>query len=292
MAEDSNIRIGFPNRVDGAFLSGGAWTGPLPLDNLKDRLFSRVARSVDVDPSSTRFEVDFGRQRSIQIIALIAHNLSFSARVRIRASDQSNFSALLYDKTQDAWGSLVDADWDINTLEWENDNYWAGTFTQEETEGQTAVSSFILDEPISARYWSFDIIDPQNVDGFVDIGRVFIGDGFLNPDINMAYGASLGYETDTVVEKALGGAEFFDPRESLRVMRFSLPFMSEEEGFGRALELTRRAGIHREVFVVADPTDEIFGPQRNFLGRLRQLSPLEQAMFQLTSMSFEIKELR
>lgn len=288
----ANLILGFPNRVDGATLSGGAWVEAKPLDNLKDRLLSRVARTIDVATGSTWFKLDFGRQRNIRIIALIAHNLSFSAKLRIRAANVADYSTTVYDLESDVWGALVNADWNIDELEWENDNYWAGTYTQEDFGGQTAVSSRILPESVNARYWRFDIKDTQNAAGFVDIGRLFIGDAFLHPRYNYAYGGSLGYETDTVVEKSLGGAEFFDPRESLRVMRFDLPLMSDEEGFSQALELTRRAGIHKEIFVVADPDDNAFGPQRNFLGRLRQLNPLEQAMYQLNSMSFEIKELR
>lgn len=288
----ANLILGFPNRVDGATLSGGAWVEAMPLDNLKDRLLSRVARTIDLATGSTWFTLDFGRQRNIRIIALIAHNLSFSAKLRIRGANVADYSTTVYDLESDVWGALVNADWDINALEWENDNYWAGTYTQEDLGGQTAVSSRILPESVNARYWRFDIKDTQNSAGFVDIGRLFIGDAFLRPRYNYAYGGSLGYETDTVVEKSLGGAEFFDPRESLRVMRFDLPLMSDEEGFSQALELTRRAGIHKEIFVVADPDDLVYGPQRNFLGRLRQLNPLEQAMYQLNSMSFEIKELR
>lgn len=286
-----NIILGFPNRVDGATLSGGAWVEAMPLDNLKDRLLSRIARTINVNLSSTWFVVDLTRQRALRVFSLIGHNLSFSARIRLRGSDDPAFGTTKYDQTFDAWPA-AGGDWDIDALEWENDNFWLGSYNQEETEGQTAVSVHVLPDGVQARYWRVDLIDTQNDAGFVDVGRLFLGEAFLQPKVNMGYGASLGYETATAVETALGGAEFFDPRESLRVMRFQLAFMSEEEGFSKALELTRRAGIHREVFVIADPGDKLYGAQRNFLGRLRTLNPLEQAMFGLTSMSFEIKELR
>lgn len=289
---DSNVIIGFPNRIDDAVVTGGAWLEPMPLANLQDRLLSRVARSLDVDTSSTTFTIDLGRQRNIRILALIAHTISFSGRLRVRASNASDFSTTVYDATGDVWTTVAGADWDIEALEWEQDIYWAGTFTQDEIEGQTAVASRILAEPVQARYWRFDIDDAGNDAGYIDIGRVFIGDAFLQPAINMKFGASLGYEADTVVEKSLGGVDFFDPREPLRVMRFSLGFLSDAEGFGKALELTRRAGVHKEVFVVANALDATYGPQRNFLGRLRQLSALEQVMHNYNSMSFEIKELR
>lgn len=286
-----NVIICHPNRIDGATLSGGAWVESQPLPNIQDRAFARVARTIDLAALSTWFVISFDRQRSIRAIAIIAHNITTGGRIRIRASDAADFSVLRYDETRDAWPA-ASADWDINTLEWENDNYWLGSYSQEDAEGQTPISQRVLPEAVQARYWRVDIIDPANPDGFIDIGRVFIGDVFLNPTVNYSYGATLGYEDATTVQTALSGAEFFDPREPLRVARFQLAHLSHYEAFTQALELTRRAGTWREVLLILDPTDAAFGAVTCFIGRLRQLNPLEQAAWQTNSMAFEIKELR
>lgn len=291
----ANIMLGFPNRIDGAALSGGTWVEALPLDNIKDRQFARVARSGGInplDPAATTFTIDLGQQRSIRMFAIIAHNFSLTSRIRIEASNGDDFATLLLDMSFDTWGTVAGADWDINALEWENDNYWLGSYTMEDIEGLTPISSQIFPQNVVARYWRVTIFDQANTAGFVELGRIFLGESFLQPRVNYSFGASFGYEDATGVDTALSGAEFFDPREPVRVIRFSLGQLSEEEGFGQALELTRRAGIWKEVFVVPDPDDDTFGSVRNFIGRLRQLSPLEQAAYRLTSMPFEIKELR
>lgn len=288
---DYQMIILFPNRIDGATVSGGAYFEAMPLANLQDRQLSRIARTIDLSPSSTWFKIDFGRQRSIRGFAFVNHNLSFSSRIRARASNVADFSTTVYDKTLDTWPA-VSGDWNIDELEWEADNYWLGTFSPEEVEGQTAAAARILPDTVQARYWRFDLIDPQNEAGYLDIGRLFIGDGFLQPKYNMSFGAQAGYETATKVDASLGGAEYFDRRESLRVIRFDLGLLSHEEGYGKALEFMRRAGIDGEVFVIPDPLDTVYGPQRSFLGRNRQLNLLEAVAFQLNSMSFEIKELR
>ena len=287
-----NLMVCHPNRIDGATtLSGGAWVESLPLDNLKDRALARVARSIDVSINSTKFTIAFDRQRTIRALALLAHTISFSGRIRIRASDQSDFSVLKYDATVDAWPA-TGGDWNINELEWENDNYWLGSYSQEDTEGQTAIFLHLLPQNVQARYWRINIIDIQNAAGYIDIGRVFIGDAFLHPQINMLYGASLGYEDSTGIETAISGAEYFDPREPLRVARFHLGHLTKDESFAQALELTRRAGIWKEVLAILDPTDKTYGPVQSFVGRLRQLNPLEMVMHGYSSMAFEIKELR
>lgn len=286
-----NIIICHPNRIDRAELSGGAWVESLPLANIQDRAFARVARTVDLSASSTWLTIAFDRQRTIRAFAAIAHNVTTGGRFRLRASDQEDFSVLKYDETRDAWPS-ASADWNIDQLEWENDNYWLGSYSQEDTEGQTPISQWVLPEAVQARYWRLDIIDPSNPAGFIDIGRVFIGDVFVNPRVNYSYGASLGYEDATTVQTALSGAEYFDPREPLRVARFQLAHLDQFEAFTQALELTRRAGTWREVLIILDPTDTEYGAVTCFIGRLRQLNPLEQVAWQTNSMAFEVKELR
>lgn len=291
MTSAKNCGICFPNRIDGATLSGGAWVESLPLENLQDRALARVARTIDTDPESTWFQIAFDRQRTIDVIAFIAHNFSFSCRLRVRASDQSDFSVLKLDTIFDAWPA-AGGDWNIDELEWENDNYWLGAYTQEDAEGQTPIASRVLSSPIQARYWRIDIHDANNPAGYIDLGRVFIGNIFLRPKINLSYGASFGYEDNTGVEAAISGAEFFDPREPIPVVRFELNYLDEEEAFAQALELTRRAGLSKEVFFIFDPTDTTYAAQRNIYGRLRQLNPLELAMFRFNRMAFEIKGLR
>lgn len=291
MIPERNCGICHPNRIDSATLSGGAWVESLPLENLQDRALARIARSIDADPESTWFDIAFDRQRTIDVIAFIAHNFSFSCRLRLRASDQSDFSTLKLDSTFDAWPA-VSGDWNIDELEWENDNYWLGSYTQEDTEGQTPIASRVLPSPVQARYWRIDIADSNNPAGYIDLGRVFIGNVFLRTKINMSYGASFGYEDSTGIETAISGAEYFDPREPIPVVRFELAYMSEEEAYAQALELIRRAGLSKEVFFIFDPTDSTYAPQRNIYGRLRQLNPLELASFRFHRMAFEIKGLR
>lgn len=287
----ANMLLGFPNRIDQGALSGGSWAAGLPLTNLQTRLLSRVARSTSAAPSATTVTIDLGSPRPLRILAMIAHNISLQGRVRFELSFAADFSTHEYDATVDVWGGLLTATWDINELEWESDNFWLGTYTAEEIEGFTAASAHILDRTIPAQFVRITILDAQNEDGFVQIGRLFLGPA-LEPRLNYSWGASLGYETLTAVQAALGGAEFFDVREPTRVFRFSLEFMQDDEAFGQLLELTRRAGVHGEIFVVPDPADTYQGLRRNFLGRNRQLSALEQASYGAQNMSFEIKEIR
>jgi hypothetical protein len=292
---NTNIMLGFPNRTDESTLSSGSWSSTLPLTNLQTREIAEVARTTNTDESSTRFIIDLGQPRNIDILALVNHNASFDAKITIDSSTVSNFASIQDTYTADVWAGVSDADWVIDELEWENDNFWIGSYTAEDIAGFTAVSTHNLQSFRSARYFRVQIKDVLNEDGYFEIGRLFIGPA-VQPTVNYSYGAGLAYETNTAIETALNGAEYFDVREPFRVFRFSLEMMPSNEAYGKFLEIVRRAGVHGEIFVIPDPDDLFQGLRRNFMGRNRQLNPLEQTLYAdnevKNTMAFEIKELR
>ena len=79
----ANCFLGYPNKADVATLSGGSWSGSMPLNNLKDRQIGLKARSTDDALASTRFEADFG-----DVIAVNRLNLDvrqkYAFRVKFR----------------------------------------------------------------------------------------------------------------------------------------------------------------------------------------------------------------
>lgn len=295
MAQRNNIFLGFPNRIDTSALSGGSWLSTLPLNNIKNRLLARVARSTDATFESTQIVIDLGQPRKIDVIGLVNHNISLGGKIIFEASNDEDFETIRYTLEVDAWQGVADGQWLIDTLEWENDNYWTGTLSQEEIEGFTSISISLMQMSSPSRYWRIRIEDNQNPDDFVQVGRIFIGPG-VQPLINYSYGATLGFETSTGVEQSLSGAEFFDIREPVRVFRFILEHMKDDEAYANFLEMTRRAGIHGEILVIPDPDQPLQAIRKNFIGRMRTLNPLEQTMWMddgvSNAMSFEIKELR
>ena len=295
MAQRNNIFLGFPNRIDTSSLGGGSWLSTLPLNNIKNRLLARVARSTDATFESTQIVIDLGQPRKIDVIGLVNHNISLGGKIIFQASNDEDFETIRYTLEVGAWQGVADGPWLIDTLEWENDNYWTGTLSQEEIDGFTSISISLVQMSAASRYWRIRIEDNQNPDGFVQVGRIFIGPG-VQPLINYSYGATLGFETSTGVEQSLSGAEFFDVREPVRVFRFILEHMKDDEAYANFLEMTRRAGIHGEILVIPDPDQPLQAIRKNFIGRMRTLNPLEQTMWMddgvSNAMSFEIKELR
>lgn len=287
----ANMIVGYPNLIDDATLSGGSWETALALTNTQDRRLAKVARSTDDATSSTKFDIDLTRDRAIKLICLVKHNLSLAATYRIYGSAVSNFSTTVYDS-----GSLevFAAIYDSLVLEWEDDNFWDGKPSQEYIDDIQETSTLslihILSNATLARYWRVEITDTANADGYVQIGRVFISTQWQVTN-NLLYGASLGYETNTIVDEALDNTEYFDARRAYRNFRFELESYDYNEGHQKLLDISRQLGIDKEVFIIPDPDDAQNMSRRAFLGRMRTLNPILYPYFNTNRAAFDIKEI-
>lgn len=283
----ANAFIAFPNRIDESILSGGSWQPSLPLTNIQNRLINKVARSVNTNPSSTQFSINLGKLRFLRMFAIINHNFSLDANFRIQTSDFADFSQIDYDSGE---RPVWEAVYTTAQLEWEQDNFWFGQLEEEDRAGFTLNVIHIPPEPISSQYVRVFIFDSMNPDGYLQFGRFFLSSDW-QPTVNMSYGLQLGYESRTIVEESISGAEFFDIKKAPRVVRFQINNLKEDEAMTRPLDMQRTVDTHGEVFFVYDPEDTIHLLRRSFLGRSRQLNALEVVFNDRWNTSYEIKEL-
>ncbi|MEI6438998.1 MAG: hypothetical protein WCO83_02225 [Alphaproteobacteria bacterium] len=285
----SNTLIAFNNRIDGATLSGGSWSGTLPLTNIQSRQLAKVARSSNLLLASTLINADITADKLVRVIGIVNHNFSLTAKFRIRAGSDNTFSTGVLLDT--GWINIWPSVYASTSLEWQSTNWWAGRYSDEERAGITPERFYVNTSSINARYWRLEFDDASNTDGYVQIGRLFLGAGWQTK-VNPQYGGlSLGLESPTEIQTALSGAEYFDKRTSFRVARFSTEWMSESEGMENAFEIQRQMGIDGEVVYIHDPDDTSQALRRQFLGRLRQLSPIEYPYVSLTKTAWEIREL-
>lgn len=284
----ANLILGAPNRIDGATLSGGSWAATLPLNNLKVRTIGKKARSANALAASTQFDVDLGASKNIRLFGAIAHNFSMAATYRLRGSTVANFATTVYDSGAGipVWPVVFPS----GTIDWENDNWWSGQYTAEDVYGVNWNLIVVLPANTLARYWRLEIVDTANAAGYVEIGRVFIGPAW-QPTYNCSYGAALEWETPTTAQAALSGAEYFARRTPFRSQQFTLDWLTVDEALSQAYELQKRVGIDGEVLFIFDPADTVHAIRRQFLGRLRKLSPIEYPYFNTHQIAFEVKEL-
>lgn len=96
----ANIFLAWQNRVDEGTLSGGSWLSTLPITNMQTRQVQKVARTTNAANASTLFTLDLGSAKQIGVLAAVVHNMSVTAKVRVRGSASSTgFTNLLVSPT-------------------------------------------------------------------------------------------------------------------------------------------------------------------------------------------------
>jgi hypothetical protein len=84
----NNVLFGFPIFSDAQplvtpTLNSGSWVADLPLTNLQSRWLAKVARTADVQLSSTRLRIDLKQDRAISCFAIPKHTISTAGKARV-----------------------------------------------------------------------------------------------------------------------------------------------------------------------------------------------------------------
>lgn len=284
----ANVFLAWQNRVDSATLSGGNWNASLPLNNLKNAVIQKVARSTNATTASTQFQIDLGAARPIGVVALIAHTIDQGGQVRVTGYEVAGYSTVVYDS---GWVDVFPPDTiPIDGRNWEDDNFWTGSLTSNDLIGLQSPFVHILSREQFLRYWKVEISNITNADGYVDIGRCIVARGW-RPGVNYSYGAEISYFDNSPSVTSLSGTMYFDERPKGRLFRFEIDTMTSSEAYGYALEMQRLAGVSNEVLLVPDSDDTGNVPLRAFAGRLTALNGIGIPDPTRYRCSFELKEI-
>lgn len=283
----ANVLLAWPNRVETTALSGGSYLQTLPLSNAKNKVLAKRARTTDTLETSTRFDCLFTEGKPVNVVAIASHNFTTQALWRVRLFSTTSLTGLVYDSGYvKVWPALYATE----DLEWEYNNWWEGTIQENQRQDFTPLA-FNIDMGLNiALSMSIDIKDTTNPDGYLEFGRVFIGEGFT-PKINMVYGASMGYEENSLTEITLNNTEYFDVRKPRRTASFQINALDKNESFTKIYQIQRQIGIHSDVFFSYDSesTQEVY--LRSFLGRMQSISPISQPYIDRYETSFNLIEI-
>jgi hypothetical protein len=259
----ANLLLGYVNYADAATLSGGSWEATLPLSNLQQPRLSRVARSTDATLASTKFDIDMGATPLVvELLGIMGHNMTQVAQFRLTGG--ATPGATTFDTGwQDVWGAVYGL-WDrpFETYDWYSGRITAADAALYPMKGLVPLGSIYLH-----RYWRVEISDTANPDGYVDLTRLWFGP-LWQPTINYDWGAALAWQPRDRALVARSGARFAERLQPQRVFRFVLHELSDQEAFGRVLDLARQLGSEGEVLVIPDIDDFANAHRRNILGRI------------------------
>jgi len=283
MAE--KIIISSNNYVDDAStLTADSAVSTLPVTNLQDIQIVKVWRSNSA--TSAEINIDLGSQKIMDFFALIAHNLTTSATVRWRLSND-NFSTTLYDSgTLDAWAPVEQfggSPWGVFT--------WGGLPLADTISLYNASTFTLLPSAQIARYIKLNIADSTNAAGYVEAGRLIAGPAY-QPTINYSNGVGFEFVDDSRVTKSRGGQVFVDEVRKYRRVTFTLNHLPESEIFNNVFNnIDRIKGVSKDVLVIPQPSDSATWLTQNIYGRLAEVGPIENTTLARYSRTITIEEI-
>ena len=229
----TNLMISSRNYADAAVLTAvsGSFVSTLPLANLQDPRLSVVARA---DTGYFQILADLGSAKPVRVVALAGHTFSKLSSITVAAGNTLPLGSYSYVLGGTyCWLEMPD----------------------EEMAEYTGLALRIADGT-PYQYWRVGIGDPLNFNTHVDIGRLWIGDGWQPGDERgIAYGCKWAYDDPSTSVVSRGGAEYFDLRPKQRVLTISHDALTKAEGMDGVLGLQRRIGKSGQALVVFDPDE-------------------------------------
>lgn len=252
MATGTSAVLGWPSNTDLFALAGGNWAAAYPRDNLHKMPLSKVARTISTDSIDTVITATASVTQRVGIIALARHNMTPGAQIRLRLFQDAAMTVEIYDSgVQDVWPEVYPYD----SLEWEDDNYWTGTYLDSELVGTTWLWLWWEGVDYMAAGIRLDISDPGNPEGYVQAGYLEIA-GQYQVGFNFDYGAAYGFRFRTIATESLGGAKYFDDRTKPRTFKGSFR-MTHNEALAKQFEMRRQRDICEPVIWLPNPEERI-----------------------------------
>ena len=253
-----DLALAWPNRIDSAMLaSSTTWQPTLPLSNLQTREYAQVARTTGA--TSLTITASLTRLRKIGAFAVVNHNLSVTATVQFKAYYGADNTSTL------VWDSGVLAAWPVNhdqsLLVFEDVDFWEAKISNEEREYYTKLATWFAPDNLAARFFEIIITDPDNPDGYVQLGRLFIS-GWWQPTVAPEYGDIEHNIVDPSEMQIVPetGTRYYRKLKKYRTTRISWKHLTLQEAWHGLNDAQRFEGTTGEMLFAAtkDRTDENF----------------------------------
>ena len=278
MSSDRNPVIGFPRFTESVTYTASSAAADYPATNLGVLPLAQIWESTGVSGEWIKGELD--KPRGARFFLICRHNFSITATFRLRLydDDAATQSELVFDSdtAEDFIGGnevwpLVYGD----ELEWEDDNWLTGKYTEEELSDTVWYRPIWLDRIYLFKSFRLDITDDSNTDGVLRVGMIDVSQGW-QPSRGITPGHESGFEERTSTVTAHGGVDYHERLNKKRYFRGALPFLPRDEAKGKAFELLRQHDTNVPFAWLLDPTDTKHWLRDCFLAKNEKLSALQR----------------
>ena len=246
------IRFCYTNYADSAVVSASSEATALPAANVQSMWRSKPWRSTGCASEWIKF--DLGAAKNILAVILTGHNLTSAATVHVQAN------------ASDVWTSpSVDV-----VIPWSaRDLVYLWTANQ------------------SYQWWRITFADAANPDGFISLGRAYVG---LAPAPERQFSSHSRQPVDpTVISPSTDGAETFDDKAPYHVYAFSWSNVLPDE----IENLAKAVGLKEYFWIIADYDNAIMTDGRHDLTayvRFEDLPSYEYVYMKRRAVSMNIRE--
>lgn len=259
----ANLLLLYNNHFDTATLSGGVWT--VPLANIQDPVPFTRARSSGLSTTNTKFRIDLGASRSVRVPCITHTNLSAAGQYKI-----TWYSDAFSTEVGNSGWALVPG------------------YPSDDPDALGASIFHVFDSAVDARYWLVEFDDAGNADGYIEVGRVYMGDTW-EPSLNFGENSTEGMAANTPRQNSLGGTGYFNRRRPTRSLAFAFPRLPSSET-ATLRRIRRIANLNEQVVVIPDPDDTTNFFERNFLGTLAEMLAIQLLVVSDVTVGFTVTE--
>lgn len=280
-----NIKFVMHNVADTATITGSDnISATLPLSNLQRSQRTKVIRTTDTNQLIICTDFDGSITQPIASVCLNRHNFSTLAQWQIQVySAKGTSSGLIYDSGLRTMNSTLP----LNDLEWSRD-----------ASGVSAFDNFLKGEGLSVHWFDtvsalsvkITISDPSNSDGYLQAGRLIIGDS-MSPVVNPQYGMTSSWDETTKQIRSEGGTLRSDIKPQFRIYTFTLEHLSPSER-GLLYAASGTVGLRKDWLVSVFPDSGTAVEERDFTAVVKFTAmPKSTAwVYNTYKMSFKLAE--
>jgi len=236
----------------------GSFVAGLTPDNFTNEDKSFVMRTSAA--SDFYVEYTWGAPIPLNSVALAQYNFdaNTSIRVRIWNTDDTGLTPV-YDS-----GATGTSQYKLWGIDWE---WGIDGFDSIIDEGVSEDISLLTFDTVGGKKLRIDFTDSTNADGYTQVGRAFVGQGF-QPRVNASWGLQFTDVDDTIHSRAQDGL-WANKGNHYRQLEFALEWLNDSEHMTLRSDLKRR-GRHQDIMVIVYPDE--YEAKKNMYAIIGKLS--------------------
>ncbi|AUN31233.1 hypothetical protein [Niveispirillum cyanobacteriorum] len=229
----------------GSLTGNDGWAAGMPVSNLRTDDVQAVARFLEIAEGPARMVAAFNRPRPINAWALIGHTCSTQAQVRVGLASNSALTDPIYQADLPAWEPTVV----FGSVPW-------GAAPFDGVDKDTFPGAPVIFHRAGTQFggWGFiEVADPSNNDGYLDFGRLMIGQSWQPPGFDgHDYGSAIQVVDTSTVQRTRGNRRIVGDQRIYRTWEIKLSYQTQATALGVFHDLQMRLGKSGSMLIIWD----------------------------------------